>query len=326
MGNVLVYAEQQNHEFKKWAFEAVAEGKRVADQLGRECVAVVIGNGVSDMAATLGQYGAAKVLVADDPQLAEYAAEPYTQIIVDAVQQTGADIVFLSASVQGRDVAPRVGIKLDAGVATDCTEFKVEGGNLLIRRPMYAGKINATIEITSAIKVATLRPNNFLPGEPDTSASPVLEHLTVPAGDVPVKVRETHVSGGGHVELTEADIIVSGGRGLGAAENYKLIEELAAQLHAAAGASRAIVDAGWVSHDHQVGQTGKTVSPQLYIAIGISGAIQHLAGMSSSKCIVAINKDADAPIFKVANYGIVGDLFEVVPQLKAELAAAGYTG
>lgn len=324
MSNVLVYAEQQNGQFKKWAFEAVAEGKRIAEQLNGECVAVVIGNGINEMASTLAHYGADKILVADDNQLTEYSAENYTAILTNAVKQVNATVIFLSASVQGRDLAPRLGVKLEAGVATDCIEFSVNGEALEIVRPVYASKAYAIVEIETAIKIATLRPNNFLAGEPDSAKSAPVETITTPLSEPRTKVRETKTSSGDKIELTEADIIVSGGRGLQEAEHYKLVEDLAKQLGAAAGASRAIVDAGWISHDHQVGQTGKTVSPALYIALGISGAIQHLAGMSSSKCIVAINKDPDAPIFKTATYGIVGDLFEIVPKLKEELEKAGY--
>ncbi len=325
MANILVYAEQQNSEFKKWAFEAVAEGKRIANQMNSQCVAIVIGSEVSDIAPILGHYGADRVLVVDDDQLADYCAENHTSILVDAVKQTDANVLFLSASVQGRDIAPRLAIKLEAGLATDCVGFSATADSLEIIRPIYAGKVQAAVEINTPIKIATLRPNNFLAGEPDTSRSAEVEPLSVSLSEPRVKILETKLSGGGKIELTEADIIVSGGRGIGEAENYRIIEDLAAQLGAAAGASRAIVDAGWVPHDQQVGQTGKTVSPTLYVAIGISGAIQHLAGMSSSKCIIAINKDPDAPVFKAANYGIVGDLFEVVPKLKEELSKVGYS-
>ncbi len=226
----------------------------------------------------------------------------------------------------GKDLAPRVAAKTGAGLASDCVALEAKGGKLVARRPMYAGKAYATVEWAGEPQMATLRPNVFALGVPDPARQAEVVKGNAPASSR-AKVTAVGVSAQGKVQLTEAQIIVSGGRGLKGPENFPLVEALAEAMGAAVGASRAVVDAGWVDHQMQVGQTGKTVSPTLYVACGISGAIQHLAGMSSSKCIVAINKDADAPIFKVADYGILGDVFEVLPKLtavaKAHFASRG---
>jgi electron transfer flavoprotein alpha subunit len=226
---------------------------------------------------------------------------------------------MLSATALGKDLAPRVAVRLQAGLASDCTALRVDGGSIIATRPMYAGKTLAEVRVTTPLQVFTLRPNVFNAGASSGAAAPVAAQ-TMTFTDADVSTRVTGVQmGSGKLDVAEADIVVSGGRGLKAPENFKMIEELAASLHGAVGASRAVVDAGWRPHSEQVGQTGKTVSPSLYVAVAVSGAIQHLAGMSSSKYIVAINKDKDAPIFQVADYGIVGDAFEVVPALTAEI-------
>jgi electron transfer flavoprotein alpha subunit len=303
------------------AYEALGEAGRLKDALGGSVVAVVLGSGVKEKAASLGAYGADKVLAGDSELLARYNSDAYAKTLANAVKNVGPTLVLLSASSLGRDLAPNLAGALKAPMASDCTALKIEDGKVHAVRPVYAGKSITTVVFDKTPAIVTLRPKVFQAAEPAEGKTAEVEDLpvTVSAGDLKSVVREVVKAAGRKVDLTEADIIISGGRGMKGPENYNVIESLAETLGGAVGASRAAVDAGWRPHDDQVGQTGKTVSPQLYIACGISGAIQHLAGMSSSKCIVAINKDEDAPIFQVADYGIVGDLFEVVPVLNEEL-------
>ena len=315
--SILAFAEQRNGTFRKSGFEVVSEAKRLADQLGTSASALVVGSGIEKIAAELGKYGISKVYVIDDAGLDKYSTEGYTQAIEEAVKKENSTIVLMPASAMGRDLGPRVAGRLKAGLATDVTHFDVDGGKLFITRPIMAGKAFQKITIKTAHQVISLRPNVFRAQESPVQAG--VEKLSIAVKTARVKVKEMVVESGKKIELTEADIIVSGGRGLKAPENWEMIVKLAEALGAGHGASRAVVDAGWRSHEEQVGQTGKTVSPQLYIAVGISGAIQHLAGMSSSKYIVAINSDAEAPIFKISDYGIVGDLFEVVPELTKQV-------
>jgi electron transfer flavoprotein alpha subunit len=317
--NILAFAEQRDGKLKKTAFEVVKAARTVADQLGGDVVALLIGNDVKALASTLGGYGASRVVTVEDARLTHYSTTAYAKIIAEVVKNVGTEVVFLSATAMGKDVAPRVAVKLQAGLAVDCTAFRVDGGNITASRPVFAGKAITDVNITTPVKVFSLRPNVFTAGTSDghqAQVEPVSVELT--DGDFITIVKEvTQVQG--KLDVAEADIIVSGGRGLKGPENFHIIEELAAVLGGAVGASRAVVDAGWRPHDEQVGQTGKTVAPSLYIAVGISGAIQHLAGMSSSKYIVAINKDKDAPIFQIADYGIVGDALEIVPALTKEI-------
>ena len=298
----------------------MSEGSRPAAELGVSMVALVLGSGIGDLASTLGQYGADKVLVADSDLCKNYSAEGYTRTIIEVVKKTEPAIILLPASAQGKDLAPRLAARLDVALATDCVSLLIKNGKLQAVRPMYAGKILTTNEIDSTPQIATLRPNIFAVTEPDISKTPEIENVavTVTTSDVKAVVKEIVAAEGGKLDISEANIIVSGGRGMKGAENFIILEQLAELLGGAVGASRSAVDSNWRPHSDQVGQTGKTVSPNLYIACGISGAIQHLAGMSSSKCIVAINKDPDAPIFQKADYGIVGDLFDVVPKLTEE--------
>ena len=278
---------------------------------------VLIGQGIAPLAAEVASYGADRVHVFDDAELAAYATESFARALAQVITQEKPTVVLVPYTAMGKDVAPRVAARVGAGLVTDVVKLEVKDGRLEARRPVYAGKALATVRWEGEPQMATLRPNVFALGAPEASRK--YETVTG-AADVTTRrarVQSVQAAGAGKVELTEAQIIVSGGRGLKGPENFHLVEELAAALGAAVGASRAVVDAGWVDHQMQVGQTGKTVSPTLYVAAGISGAIQHLAGMSSSKVIVAINKDADAPIFKVADYGIVGDVFEVLPKLTA---------
>jgi len=316
--DVLVVAEIRDGTVKKISLEMLGEGRSIADQLGGEVQAVALGHGVADVATSLAHYGAQKIFVADDPSLENYTAEGYTNVLANLVKQTQPALVLLGATTAGKDLAPRLAARLAVGLASDCTGFTVQDGEILMTRPIYAGKAISTVKETDRPYMATIRPNIFAAPEADTSRAAEVENIPADAGEIRAKVLELIMEAGARVELTEADIVVSGGRGLKAPENFALIDELADVLGAAVGASRATVDAGWKDHSYQVGQTGKVVTPTLYIACGISGAIQHLAGMKTSKCIVAVNKDPEAPIFKVADYGIVGDLFKVVPVLTEE--------
>jgi len=317
--DVLVIAEIRDGAPKKISFEMLGEGKRIAEQLGGSIQAVAVGHGIGDAASSLAHHGAEKVFVADDSTMENYTAEGYTNVLVKLIEQTQPALVLLGATTTGKDLAPRLAARLGVGLASDCTALTVQDGELLLTRPIYAGKAIATVKEAVRPHMATIRPNIFAAPEADTSREADTESIPTDPGDIRAKVVEMIKEAGDRIELTEADIIVSGGRGLKAPENFALIEELAGALGAAVGASRAAVDAGWKDHSYQVGQTGKVVTPTLYIACGISGAIQHLAGMKTSKYIVAVNKDPEAPIFKVADYGIVGDLFKVVPVLTEEL-------
>jgi electron transfer flavoprotein alpha subunit len=313
---VMVFIEEREGKVKKTSLEALSAARKLADQLQENVTAVRVGEG--DPSENLAHYGADAVLCAQHELLQTYSTEGYCAAVTEAVQKAEPRFVFSSASAMGRDLMPRVAARLDSGLAQDCIAVEIaEDGQLECVRPIYAGKAYAKVKVLTTPAIATLRPNVFPVGSADTSrtAESSLFSPGLDSGKVRATVTETKASSGQTVELTEANIIVSGGRGMKGPENFPVIHELAAALGAATGASRAAVDAGWVDQQHQVGQTGKTVSPTLYIACGISGAIQHLAGMSSSKFIVAINKDPEAPIFNIADYGIVGDLFEVVPAL-----------
>jgi electron transfer flavoprotein alpha subunit len=318
---VLAFAERRENKFRKSSFETVQQAKKVADQVGAEFVALVIGSGVEASAAQLGAYGASRVVVVDDPQLAAHSNGAYAKVIAEIAKKENANVVFMPASQMGKDIAPRVAVKLDAGLASDCVGLNVEGGDIIATRPVYAGKAMTDVRVKSATKVFTLRPNVFTATATNGAATVEKASVTLTPEDSTTRVIDVKVATG-RPDVTEANIIVSGGRGMKGPENWHLIENLADSLGAAMGASRAVVDAGWRPHDEQVGQTGKTVAPTLYIACAISGAVQHLAGMSSSKFIVAINKDKDAPIFQVADYGIVGDVFEVLPELTNEFKKA----
>jgi electron transfer flavoprotein alpha subunit len=313
---IITFAEQREGRLRRPALEAVSEARRLADASGATVETVLIGSGVASLADELASYGADRVHVYDDAGLAHYSTEIWARTLAQVIAQAKATVVLIPFTATGKDLAPRVAARVGAGLVSDCVSLKMEGGRLQARRPMYAGKAFATVKWEGDPQMATLRPNVFPLGTPDKARkAETVTGVAEPTSRAAVKSIETTAAG--KIELSEAQIVVSGGRGLKGPENFHLIQELADAFGAAMGASRAVVDAGWVEHQHQVGQTGKTVSPSLYIAAGISGAIQHLAGMSSSKVIVAINKDADAPIFKVANYGLVGDVFEIIPKLTA---------
>ena len=317
---ILVFVEERQGSVKKASLEALSTARGLADELREEVTALCMGGG--DPTAELAQRGADRVLLARHELLAAYSAEAFAATLVEASARLAPRIILAAATAMGRDFLPRAAARLRAGLAQDCTEVRlVDGQQLECLRPIYAGKALARVRPVTLPSLATLRPNVFALREADPGRSARTEEF-VPGLD-PAKVRARTVSvesgAGQKVELAEAAVIVSGGRGMKGPDNFQIIQELADALGGAMGASRAAVDAGWIGHQHQVGQTGRTVSPTLYIACGISGAVQHLAGMSSSKCVVAINKDSEAPIFKIADYGIVGDLFEIVPALTREL-------
>jgi electron transfer flavoprotein alpha subunit len=319
MPKILVFVESRDDKIKNAGFEAASKAFSVSKELGVEIEALLIGSNVIAASNELAAYGISKVVTVEESRLGKYSSAAYSKAIAEATKQCGADIIFLSATAMGKDVSPRVAARLEAGLAVDCTNLRLDSGEIIATRPVYAGKAYIDIKINSAIKIYSLRPNVFKP-EKTGAGNVSVEKLNISFEDKDFasQVREVVVSSE-KLDVAEADIVVSGGRGLKGPENFYLVEDLAKVLGGAAGASRAVVDAGWRPHGDQVGQTGKTVSPKLYIACGISGAIQHLAGMSSSKCIVAINKDKDAPIFQIADYGIVGDVFEILPVLTEEL-------
>ncbi len=314
---VWIVAEQRDGALRKVSFELASTARKLADQLGDEVGAVLLGAGVEAMAAELGKYGVDKVFVADNPALEPYTTGAHATAVAKAVKENDPAILLLGATAQGKDLSAALVGKLATGMATDCTDVKIADGKLLAVRPMYAGKCFGEVVVSGTPQMASLRPNVF-PIAENAKAGAVVK-FDPGLGEAKTKVLEVQKEAAGKIDVAEANIIVSGGRGMKGPEGYGILEELAKLLGAAVGASRAAVDAGWRPQSDQVGQTGKVVSPNLYIACGISGAIQHLAGMSSSKYIVAINKDAEAPIFAKADYGVVDDLFKVVPALTGEV-------
>ena len=309
--SILVFAEQRDRKLRKAAIEAVSKGRALAETLGKRVTVLLVGEEISDLVDEIKKYGPHEIYLADSPDLAFYQTETYARVLEEMVKELNPSLVLMANSVMARDLAPRVAQRVGSGLLTDCVDIRLDNGAISFVRPIYAGKALARMKITTPVQFVTLRANVF-PSEEASNATEVRE-LEV-ATEVPrAKTLELDIPPDQGPELTEADIIVSGGRGLGDEEGFVLVEKLAKLFGAAVGASRSAVDAGWKSHQHQVGQTGKVVSPKLYVALGISGAIQHIAGMGTSKCIVAINKDPEANIFKVADYGIVGDLYEVVP-------------
>jgi len=314
-GRILVFAEQRDGTLRKSAHEAIG----LARQLGGEVHALLVGEGIASLAAPLGAYGAQTVHIVEDARLARYWSEGYTAALAAAIAAVRPDLVLLIATAMGKDLLARTAARLDLAALTDCISLAETEGGFEAVKSMYGGKVFATVRTTRRPAIASLRPSAYpapAPGEGRAEPRPLAVEL--PA-EQRARVLEVVKQEEGELDVQEADIVVSGGRGLREPANFALIRELAEVLGAAVGASRAAVDAGWIDHSHQVGQTGKAVSPKLYVAVGISGAIQHLAGMRTSKCILAINKDPDAPIFQVADYGIVGDLFKVVPALVAEV-------
>ncbi len=320
MSNVMVIAEIKDGSVKKSTFEVLTLGRELADASGGELSVVLAGEGIESKASGLGKYGADRVFVLDDPKLSRYTTEGFVGAMASLIQRTGPEMVLMSNSVLSRDFAPRLAARLGAGLLTDCVELVREEGGLAALRPVYGGKVLSRERLRGGTpRMATIRPNTVTAEEIDPPRAAAVEKPEVEVGEIRTRVVDRIMKEGAKIDLTEADVVVSGGRGMKNTENFRILEELAEVLGAAVGASRAAVDSGWRPHSDQVGQTGKIVNPRLYIACGISGAVQHLAGMGTSRTIVAINTDPDAPIFEKADYGIVGDLFEVVPLLTEAL-------
>jgi electron transfer flavoprotein alpha subunit len=321
---IAAYLEIRDGKIKKSSLEALSEARRRAAELGVGTAAVLVGADVAGLAPAAFALGAAKAYVIEKSVFADYSPQSYALAMAAFVGEAKPAALFFAATAMGKDLAPRVAARLGAALASDCTKVAVKDGTLEFTRPIYAGKAFLSLRLKTSPKLATLRPNVFPLAESGGGAGEIVRlEIAVPEGSIKGRVAEVLKEESAEVDVTEADVIVSGGRGLKGPEAFSLLRDMAAVFpRAAVGASRSAVDSGWIGHQHQVGQTGKTVSPELYIAVGISGAIQHLAGMSSSKFIVAVNKDPEAPIFKVADYGIVGDLFEVVPKLTDELKKA----
>jgi electron transfer flavoprotein alpha subunit len=325
MANIFAFAETRAGALRKVALEAVTAARMLADSSGGgEVHALLVGApGIAEKAAQLGQYGADIVYVVEHDALANYSPEVAAATAAERVKSGGYRAAVFSTSAQGRDLAPRVAAKVGAGIVTDVTSFKIEGDALVVTHPMNIGKVSATVAIAGTPAVIAMRPNVIAPAANAKAGRVEKIQPAMDPAQARVVVKETKIGGGGKLDLAEAPVVIAGGRGLKAAENFKLVEDLAAAFgNAAVGATRAVTDDGWRPHSDQIGQTGRLVSPELYIAVGISGAVQHLAGMRTSKTIVAINKDKDAPIFKVADYGIVGDVFEVVPALTEAIKEA----
>lgn len=324
--DIWVFAEQRQGKITPVVIELLGEGRKLADTKGIKLNAILLGKDVNGLAEELIAYGAETVYVADDPLLENFTTDGYTKVIVDAVNEIKPEIVLIGATNIGRDLAPRIASRLNTGLTADCTKLEIdpEDGKIKQTRPAFGGNIMATIICPDARpQMSTVRPGvmDKAVRNDDNKGNIVPLRYDIKESDIRTKIIEIVKHAVEKVSLTDADIIVSGGLGLQNADGFKLIEELADKLGGVVGSSRAAVDAGWIDKSHQVGQTGTTVKPNLYIACGISGAIQHLAGMKESSIIVAINKDPDAPIFSVADYGIVGDLYKVIPEIISEIDA-----
>jgi electron transfer flavoprotein alpha subunit len=324
MSNILAFAEARSGDLRKVALEAVTAARSIADSAGGQVHAFLAGApGVASHAGKLGEHGADVVVVVEHEGFAKHNPEALARTVADRIKAGGYRAALFPASAHGRDIAPRVAALLGVPMASDATSIELQGDTVTARHPVYTGKVIAEMKLAANPAIVTIRPGNFTPA-PNAKAGTV--ESVQPSGDPGAsRAVTTDLQSGssGKLDLGEAPVIVSGGRGLKSAENFKLVEELADAFgNAAVGATRAVTDDGWRPHSDQIGQTGRQVSPDLYVAVGISGAIQHLAGMRTSKTIVAINKDPEAPIFKVADYGIVGDVFDVVPALTAAVREA----
>jgi electron transfer flavoprotein alpha subunit len=319
MSNVLVIAEQSHGNLKKASLAALGAARQLAKRTGGKVSALVCGKGAGPAAEALAAYGV-EVKLADAPVLEHYLAESYATVVAEAAKAAGAAWIVAAASAQGKDLLPRAAAKLGAAAATDVVALAGEGAAVLLRRPMWAGNVIGEVELTTPVKAFTIRPTEFPPAQKEGQGSVSPMAVSVDPASIKARFVEFQELKTERPELTEARVVIAGGRGTKG--DFKEIEALADLLGAAVGASRAAVDAGWVANDWQVGQTGKVVAPELYIAAGISGAIQHLAGMKGSKVIVAVNKDAEAPIFQIADYGLVGDLFKALPELREKIKAA----
>ena len=318
MANIFAFVESRGAELRKVGLEAVTAARMLADKSGGgEVHALLLGPpGIAAKAAQLGKYGADVVIAVEHAALANYSPEVATATAADRIKSIGCRAAVFSTSAQGRDLAPRVAARLGVSVVTDVLSFEMEGDVVVVRHPINIGKVIATLAISGSPAVIAMRPNVLAPAQNAKAGRVEKAQPAIDPGSTRVKVIETRQGGPGKLDLAEAPVVIAGGRGLKTKENFKLVEDLAAAFgNAAVGATRAVTDDGWRPHSDQIGQTGRLVSPELYIAVGISGAVQHLAGMRTSKTIVAVNKDKDAPIFKVADYGIVGDVFEVIPAL-----------
>jgi len=317
--DILVFIEQRQGVIKKASLEALSEAIRQSKSVGGTVMACLVCAESNNLLPGISSLQPNKIIIAQAEEYNDYATESYASALEAAIKQVSPKYVFAANTAMGKDLMPRVAARFRSPCVTDAVELAAEGSTLLAVKPMYSSKAYGKYSFNHSLAFITLRPNVFVMAEKSESANVPSETITCPSVPARAKVIETHAATGQKLELTEAPIIVSGGRGLKGPENWPILQALCDVLGAALGASRAVVDAGWIDHQHQVGQTGKTVSPQLYVACGVSGAIQHLAGMSSSKIIVAINNNPDAPIFKHATYGIVGDLFVIVPKLTEEI-------
>ena len=322
---VWVFAEQREGHLEKVSLELLGEGRKIADKLGVKLTALLLGSGIKDLGKGLRNHGADEVLVVDNKELEHYTTDGYTKVICDLVNKRKPGILFIGATFIGRDLGPRVAASLETGLTADCTSLDVDitNGNLLATRPAFGGNLMATIVCPDhRPQMATVRPGVFEKLEEEEKEGGVEEiSVNLSSEDIRTKVLEIVKENKEIVDISEANFIVAGGRGMGSQENFKLLYELAEALGGVVAASRAAVDKGWLDKAYQVGQTGKTVRPNIYIACGISGAIQHVAGMQDSDLIIAVNKDESAPIMKIADYGIVGDIVKVIPQMIAEVNA-----
>ena len=322
---VWVFAEQREGQLQKVSLELLGEGRKIANKLGSKLTALLIGNKVQNLVEDLSRHGADEVLVVDAPELEHYTTDGYTKAICELANAKKPNIIFIGATFIGRDLGPRVAARLETGLTADCTslDVDVESGDLLATRPAFGGNLMATIVCPDhRPQMATVRPGVFekLPlGENDATVENV--EVKFNSNDIRTKIVEIIKEHKDIVDISEANVLVAGGRGIGSEENFKMLKELAEVMNGSIAASRAAVEKGWVDKDYQVGQTGKTVRPNIYVACGISGAIQHAAGMQDSDMIIAINKDANAPIMKIADYAIVGDVNKVVPEFIAQLKA-----
>lgn len=317
MSTILVVTEIRDGQIKSISHEVYSAAKKLAKEASLDVTALLLGSNLGALPEIPGKYGIDRVVVIEDAKLEKYSPDCYAAAVSDVARKKDAGIILMGATNLGKDLLARVAFNLDTTLAQDITDFKVENGKVSFIRPLYAGKVYAEVNLTSSPSMATIRPKAFRAQE--NPVKPNVEKLSVDLPEPLVMVEEVIATTGGKLDVTEADIIISGGRGMKGPENWHLIEKLAEAVGGATGCSRPVSDEGWRDHGEHIGQTGKTVSPTLYVACGISGAIQHLAGISSSKYIVAINKDPEAPIFKAADYGIVGDVFEVLPALTEEI-------
>jgi electron transfer flavoprotein alpha subunit len=326
--DVWVLVEHSQGHPKRISLELLTCGRQLAGATGGRLAAVVLGTGVDAVARTVASRGADVVYVADHPLLEPYTTDAYVTVLAEAVREGEPAVLLVGSTSQGRDLAPRLAARLEAGVVTDCTSVAVQEGALVATRPMYTRKAIGTVRVEGVgPRIAVVLPAMYPVAEPSGRAGEVRPWaVRLEESSIRTRVREVRALSRETVPLVEADVVVSGGRGVRGPENFALLEALARALGGAVGSSRPPVDSGWVPHDYEIGQTGKTVSPQVYIACGISGAPQHLAGMSGSKFIIAINKDPNAPIFQVADLGVVGDLFEIVPRLTEAVVAARASG